>query len=937
LTEDQPYVCGEKYIPIVRVMQKPLIASPYLDYVPSNCGVLTDENSWILDFGEISTIYGVEFSRMGMRYFKPTQCDRASAITESNRMAACLKARFLGIELHAEPIKAADLANEIYGYMSQSWQLLLSASPEPPNRNRNRQIIKDIPEFPNGWFRGYFIPRFFDIIENMNADLRSFVRFKSFNRHYGLGSKSHEFLVEIHFGIFQSEMYGSGSPEWLKGIKEKLNVFFLQLTCAYSRPFQLQVIQCPVKCWNIEQVVLNQDYFIPCTKVNSSKGDCPFPAELQIPASFACPGEIYTATPKSARPEDYVEFGLKLNYGVPSLLKGTHLIDAFTQHAAIFGTTGMGKTTFFLQLTDQINAKRPDVGILIINLAKSNQGPLFGSRVDQVIFYGDDLCHIPYYVEMPIAKEYALRNPHEALSVTAVGLTAAMITAGLGLGNPVDSILTILLEQFQQSDTIPETIQTFLDAFDEYLERHPYGRDYQPNLRQYFANRKLALADPTLIKTMTYYARQIPLWFQWWREGKSIMLDLSPCQDKRRQRFLMFGILNLIRVLTVNDNNPRQKLKSLVFIDEAKRFLATSAGHDPHDDEAQSLNMTREMISQTMAEARERGIGFVNADTSPGDLIESVWKIPALKICFSLNGKEASLLTENPHLPQHIEALRKYQALVINTTSGEKYMIQTQPPTPVARPDRLPAAEAEWWVYQKAINDPDYVNPAIFENHLEEALSTHIAKDFKENRFLNIARVSHCLANNGIRVILAEITDFPRNKLTKNPAKLWETLDAVIDHFGDLGEITSVPEWAWDRLPPTVQTELQTGHRSVTRIIYKTTDIEIKHLVATLTQIDRWVLDPARGGLGGESLVLLVAIHNHMLCRLLYNLSIEFTGGSRMFYDSLLTTMKNAGVWVPHIPDSLLAYKSRAKERKDSAPKPTPSPSPSPAGGLHHV
>jgi hypothetical protein len=406
-----------------------------------------------------------------------------------------------------------------------------------------------------------------------------------------------------------------------------------------------------------------------------------------------------------------------------------------------------------LGIIDQLNSKRRSVGMLIINLAKRNQEQKFAQRTDQIVFYGDRNCKIPYFLDPPSDFTLNYRNPQEGASQLYIRQAADFLSAGLGLGNPFDYIIKNILEAAWHAKAMPENLGSIFEMIPKYLEKNPYAADVYQNLLQAYNNRRYALVDETFLRTTRYLSNKRPEWFDWWMAGKSIYLDLSPCVDEKIQRFLMFGLINLMQTYIQEQADEENGLQYLVIIDEAHRVFSVPPYLNTKGDENFALSITTRLLNQFLREYRSRGIGMILADQNPSDMIPVTYNIPNLSIMFNLSRQESSFLTSDVPLQFILEDLPYYTAFVQNRASGERYFIRTCLFDSVAREDNPPETDDKIeklveWFYQKLISNPAYYNELIATPEIYEPLNQRASEECSQKAYLSAARLIYGISFN---------------------------------------------------------------------------------------------------------------------------------------------------------------------------------------------
>ncbi len=336
-------------------------------------------------------------------------------------------------------------------------------------------------------------------------------------------------------------------------------------------------------------------------------------------------------------------------------------IDKFPQDMVVFGKSGSGKTRMLAFLLEELCKKAESVGILILNVAKESQEIYYKNF--KTVKYSDEEFKIPYF----------LYGDNESLQ-KRLQETASYICASLGLKNVFEKIIYRTQIGFTNlKGRLPERFYALLKGVERYMESNPYGREEQSNLLQAFRNR-MNVFDEDKIQHVLKITEEIPHWMKEWMEGGKIFLDLSMC-SKYIRLLVVNAIFQLVRILT--KDNEAEELKHLIVIDEAHAILEKPITTNSDDADFIMKEMMEKIFSELLKEYRSRGVGFILADQSPSKLFNDVASQPSIKVLFRLDHPNNLLFSENPDERQMMTQLPNRIALVVNGTTGEKYLIKT--------------------------------------------------------------------------------------------------------------------------------------------------------------------------------------------------------------------------------------------------------------------
>jgi len=354
-----------------------------------------------------------------------------------------------------------------------------------------------------------------------------------------------------------------------------------------------------------------------------------------------------------------IEIGRHIKTGVITDHKTYVPINKLPQDLVVFGKSGCGKTYFLARFIKELSNKARDVGILVLNIAKSSQEIYYQDF--STVKYSDDDFQIPYFFE----GQYLEKCLQE---------TATYICASLGLKNVFEKIIYRTAIAFiKKSEKLPELLGTLLKGVENYVKNNPYGTDVQANLLQALRNRVKVFSEEK-VQNVLKLTKDLPKWFKDWIDGKNIFLDLSMC-NKFTKALIVNAIFQLVRTNT--KDTEIEELKHLIVIDEAHAILEKPITKNSDDTDFIMKEQMAKIFSELLKEYRSRGVGFVIADQSPARLFEDVASQPSIKVIFREDYPNNIIFSEDPFERQILTQLENRLALVINGATGEKYLIKT--------------------------------------------------------------------------------------------------------------------------------------------------------------------------------------------------------------------------------------------------------------------
>jgi len=387
-----------------------------------------------------------------------------------------------------------------------------------------------------------------------------------------------------------------------------------------------------------------------------------FPSNLPLPKLPILPYENVRYIDISS---EFKKRALKLGNHIHKGVITEHVtyvpINKLPQDMVIFGKSGSGKTFFLAGLIEELSKKAKDVGILILNVAKTSQDVFY--KDFKVIKYSDDDFHVPYFYK---GGSHSLEKYLQE--------TATYICASLGLKNVFEKIIYRTSVGFMNlKGELPDTFLKLLKGVENYIIKNPYGPEEQANLLQVFRNR-MNVFNEDKIQDVLKLSNDLPNWFRDWMDGKNTFLDLSMC-SKFVMMLVVNAIFQLIRAIT--KDNLIEQLKHIVVIDEAHIILEKPITNNSDDADFITKEQMAKIFSELLKEYRSRGVGFILADQSPSSLFDEISSQPSIKIIFREDYPNNTLFSEDIRERQMITQVPNRLAFVINGATGEKYLIKT--------------------------------------------------------------------------------------------------------------------------------------------------------------------------------------------------------------------------------------------------------------------
>ncbi len=363
--------------------------------------------------------------------------------------------------------------------------------------------------------------------------------------------------------------------------------------------------------------------------------------------------------PISKENENFICVGKVIEQGVVNNQYAFIDKNHFSLSMFIGGVSGAGKTREICQIQHEFYEKCPDIGILTVYL---------GNKRNQDIYYKSDIIlrykefGVPYFVKGPDVRQ-------------CIFDTATYLAAIVGIRVVETNLINVM--QNYGADKIPKQLGELYGGLLDWFEEHPYHDKFQKDITQLIKDRVYrVLGDINLQKTVEL-THELPSWYNEWRKGKKIFLDMSMCSIDAK-RLIVSALLQMIIALAPRVSDTDQ-LKNLIVIDEAHQIMER-AKISPHyyDVEAITRDQLEKVFKNLLNEFRARGLAFIIADQEPHKLFDDVATSPSLKILFRLDGSSSKLFNALTMEEQKKLTRQKFRnALILNGATGEKYAIRT--------------------------------------------------------------------------------------------------------------------------------------------------------------------------------------------------------------------------------------------------------------------
>lgn len=390
-------------------------------------------------------------------------------------------------------------------------------------------------------------------------------------------------------------------------------------------------------------------------------GDFNFPQDTPLEKGFYLKNENVQFLPVNPNDDDVICIGNYLYKGARTNRKKYLFVDQISQRMLIAGKTGVGKTFFISNQLEQLYRKRPDIGVIILNLVKPEQEDPY--KADLILKYGTPECRVDYFVKgNDVAK--------------SISDTAEYTIAHIGLKNHFQNNMETVMSNFiEDTGKMALTISVLYYNLIKFFEDH-VNYDDKLNKRSIEALKSRVnrlLKDKNLDKALQLSSKN-PKWFDALLKGKKILFDLSGVRIESQRLFAnaLFQFLKA-KLPQIKTNT----LKYLIIIDEAHRILRNLTGLHVDDDKYIACKSLINTFEELVGESRSQGLSFMFADQNPYMLINVAYSGPCIKVLFNIDHLSSTLFSEDPYERRIMTNLKNREALMLNDITREKYMFRT--------------------------------------------------------------------------------------------------------------------------------------------------------------------------------------------------------------------------------------------------------------------
>ncbi|MCC5921999.1 MAG: DUF87 domain-containing protein [Cyclobacteriaceae bacterium] len=307
----------------------------------------------------------------------------------------------------------------------------------------------------------------------------------------------------------------------------------------------------------------------------------------------------------------------------------------FTSHVFITGSTGSGKSNVTYNLLENLYNK--GVKFLVVEPAKGEYKDVFGNKKDVNVFGTNPKLnhllklnpfsfpaniHIYEHIDRFIEILNACWPMESAMpAIIKEAIEKAYINKGWDLIQSVNPV---------KSRDFPD-FHDLLYVLPEVIKQTGYSEEIKSNYQGALVTRVKSLTNGILSLIFSKDEISDEQLFD-----QNVIADLSRVASSETKALLMgvlFMKLNEYRISNIDQNN--NDLKHVTVLEEAHNLLKKTSS-DQSSNSANIQGKSVEMISNSIAEMRSYGEGFILADQAPGLMDMSAIRNTNTKICLRL-------------------------------------------------------------------------------------------------------------------------------------------------------------------------------------------------------------------------------------------------------------------------------------------------------------
>ena len=314
-------------------------------------------------------------------------------------------------------------------------------------------------------------------------------------------------------------------------------------------------------------------------------------------------------------------------------------LDSLSMHTFITGSTGSGKSNTIYKLLNELNKQK--IKFLVIEPAKGEYKEVFGGRSDVNVFGTN-----PKYSEM--LKINPFKFPNDIHILEHIDKLIEIFNACWPMYAAMPAVLKEAVEMAYEicgwdldysicasSSNIYPTFKDLLDTLDIVIKNSAYSEELKSNYTGALCTRVKSLTNGLLGRIFNSNEIDNEVLFD-----ENTIVDLSRI-GSTETKSLITGILfiKLQEYRMTSNVEANSKLRHITVLEEAHNLLRkTSTSQSQEGANLQGKSV--EMISNSIAEMRTYGEGFIIADQAPNLLDDSAIRNTNTKIILRLPQQE---------------------------------------------------------------------------------------------------------------------------------------------------------------------------------------------------------------------------------------------------------------------------------------------------------
>lgn len=346
-------------------------------------------------------------------------------------------------------------------------------------------------------------------------------------------------------------------------------------------------------------------------------------------------------------------------------------IEQFAHNVLIAGESERDKSVLLKMILNTFAARASDIGVLYFTFDKGFETDL---EFDCRYRFSSPEFTVPYYC-VPKSGHLGVFN------------LARFLVSVLNLHPELFHVFSIVLRRSIQGGSVSKCLLGIFEGVIEYLTENPFDKDFQDYLIESLQKSIERFRQEPRLKNAVKYRKKPPEWFNRWKAGKKVFIDLSECQYFAR--IFAFGLMiQLANNLTPHTNEKRPQ--GLIIVEDGNEIFSDRIFEgslemidDRREDADEMFRTFLHFENTTLGYVFEKWIGFelsyrnvsvVTVSSRFTEMYDCISRYAELIFLFKLGKTDRNNYKYNPDLKDTISNLREHQALVLG--SGEPFIIE---------------------------------------------------------------------------------------------------------------------------------------------------------------------------------------------------------------------------------------------------------------------